>query len=263
MRFSIEAVLDYEFAEPADLLLALEAAALPDQRVIDHTLEISGAGPLTTLGGGSNVGRRTWAHADAGRMVATYRATVEVGRGPPDFSVLARSPLPSLPMDVLPFIWPSRYCEADRLVSFVCSHFQGLEGGVLVQALAAWVQDNICYVSGSSDGTTTAVDTFVARQGVCRDFAHLTAALIRAHDIPARLVSVYAPGLEPQDFHAVVEVWLDGAWHLVDATGLAPVETMIRIAVGRDATDIAFMTAFDGSATLNRQSVRVYPGIEP
>ena len=126
----------------------------------------------------------------------------------------------------------------------------------MVQALVQWVNENLVYVSGSSDATTTAADTFVAQQGVCRDFAHLTAALIRSRDIPARLVSVYALGLEPPDFHAVVEVWLDGAWHLVDSTGLAPVETMVRIAVGRDATDIAFMTIF-GGGQMNAQSISV------
>lgn len=256
MRIGLEAMLDYDFNEPTDVLLALEAAELPDQRVIDHSLKISGAGPLTTLGGGSEVGHRTWTHAWAGRMVATYSATVEVERTLPDLAALAQSPLPSLPEGVLPFIWPSRYCEADRFVPFVCGHFEGLEGGALVQALAQWVHDNIRYVPGSSDGSTSAVDTFVAQQGVCRDYAHLTAALIRSRDIPARLVSVYALGLDPPDFHAVVEVWLDGAWHLVDATGLAPLETMVRIAVGRDATDIAFMTVF-GAATMCQQSIRV------
>ncbi|WP_375195148.1 transglutaminase family protein [Sphingobium sp.] len=256
MRVGIEVLLDYEFTEPTDVLLALEAAQLPDQTVLDQSLEIEGAGPLTTLDGGSDVGRRNWTLAETGRMQARYRATVEVNRPFPNLFPLAKSPLPSLPREVLPFIWPSRYCEADRFVPFVCSHFKGLCGGALVQAMAGWVHDNIRYVPGSSDVRTSAVDCFVAQQGVCRDYAHLTAALIRAHDIPARLVSVYALGLDPPDFHAVVEVWLDGAWHLVDSTGLAPVETMVRIAVGRDATDIAFMTAF-GSAAMNSQAIRV------
>ncbi|WP_313809131.1 transglutaminase family protein [Sphingobium sp.] len=256
MRIAIETVLDYDFSEPTDALLTLEAAELPDQHVLEQSLEISGAGPLTTLGGGSDVGRRNWTRAGAGRMVATYRATVEVERKRPDLFHLAPSPLPSLPRDVLPFIWPSRYCEADRFVPFVSNHFAGLSGGALVQALIIWVHDNIRYTPGSSNTATSAVDSFVAQQGVCRDHAHLTAALIRSCDIPARLVSVYAPDLEPPDFHAVVEVWLDGAWHLVDATGLAGVETMVRIAVGRDATDIAFMTVF-GTTTMNRQSIHV------
>jgi len=256
MHLEIETVLDYDFAGPADVLLALEAAEMPDQHVLEQSLMVEGAGPVSTLGGGSAVGRRAWTRAGGGRMTLRYHAAVEVERIAPDLSGLRKSPLPDLPESVLPFIWPSRYCEADRFGGFVEGHFPGLEGGVLVQALVQWVRDNLRYVSGSSDATTSAVDSFVTQQGVCRDYAHLTAALIRACDIPARLVSVYALDLDPPDFHAVVEVWLDGAWHLVDATGLAPIETMVRIAVGRDATDIAFMTVF-GSAVLNRQSIQV------
>ena len=256
MRVAIEAILDYDFAEPTDVLLAVEAAALPDQRIVSQSHIINTAGPLTNKVGGSGVGRRTWTRTGTGRMLSTYRATVDVDRPAIDLASLAKSPLASLPEDVLPFIWPSRYCEADRFVSFVCGHFPDLEGGALVAALRDWVRDNLIYVPGSSDGTTTAADTFVAQQGVCRDYAHLTAALIRSRDIPARLVSVYALDLDPPDFHAVVEVWLDGAWHIVDSTGLAPVETMVRIAVGRDATDIAFMTAF-GNAMMNAQSILV------
>ncbi len=256
MRIAIEAILDYDFACPTDVLLAVEAAAVPDQRVLTQSHIINNAGPLTNKVGGSGIGRRTWTRTGTGRMVSTYRATMAIDRAPIEIRHLPRSPLPSLPEDVLPFIWPSRYCEADRFVSFVCGHFPDLDGGALVQALVDWVRDNVAYVPGSSNITTTAADTFVAQQGVCRDFAHLTAALIRSRDIPARLVSVYALDLDPPDFHAVVEVWLDGAWHLVDATGLAPVETMARIAVGRDATDIAFMTIF-GSAQMNAQSIRV------
>ncbi|MBV2150998.1 transglutaminase family protein [Sphingobium sp. AS12] len=256
MRVAIEAILDYDFAEPTDVLLAVEAAALPDQHIVSQSHIINNAGPLTNKVGGSGVGRRTWTRTGTGRMLSTYRATVDVDRPMVDLANLNKSPLPSLPEEVLPFIWPSRYCEADRFVSFVCGHFPDLEGGALVSALRDWVHDNLIYVPGSSDGATTAADTFVAQQGVCRDYAHLTAALIRSRDIPARLVSVYALGLDPPDFHAVVEVWLDGAWHIVDSTGLAPVETMVRIAVGRDATDIAFMTAF-GNAMMNAQSILV------
>ncbi|RJG55907.1 transglutaminase family protein [Sphingobium terrigena] len=256
MRVAIEAILDYDFAEPTDVLLAVEAAALPDQHIVSQSHIINNAGPLTNKVGGSGVGRRTWTRTGTGRMLSTYRATVDVDRPVIDLASLNKSPLPSLPEEVLPFIWPSRYCEADRFVSFVCGHFPDLEGGALVAALRDWVHDNLIYVPGSSDGATTAADTFVAQQGVCRDYAHLTAALIRSRDIPARLVSVYALGLDPPDFHAVVEVWLDGAWHIVDSTGLAPVETMVRIAVGRDATDIAFMTAF-GNAMMNAQSILV------
>jgi transglutaminase-like putative cysteine protease len=119
-----------------------------------------------------------------------------------------------------------------------------------------WIGREMAYVPGSTSGETSAADAFVARQGVCRDYAHLMASFARAAGIPARLVSGYALGLKPPDFHALVEVWLDGGWHLVDATCLAPTANVARIGVGRDATDIAFMTIF-GTAELIEQSVTV------
>jgi len=157
---------------------------------------------------------------------------------------------------VVAYLWPSRYCEADRFETFVERQFGGIEGGAKLLAMREWIGSEMDYVPGSSDTRTTAADAFVARQGVCRDYAHLMATFARAAGVPARLTSVYAWRLDPPDFHAVVEVWLDGAWHFLDATGLAPTEGLARICVGRDATDIAFMTIF-GAATMNAQSVTV------
>lgn len=256
MRLQIEADLNYQFDEPTDVLLAIEAAELPDQRIVEDIMTVKGAGPLSTIPGGSRVGRRTWTRTEKGAFNANYRATMEVDRPPSTIIGLAASPLAQLPPEVVPFLWPSRYCEADRLYSFAHQEFGGFQGGNFVHAAAEWVRSHIRYVSGSSDGTTTAADTFLSRQGVCRDFAHLTAAIVRAHDIPARVASVYAWRLDPPDFHAVVEVWLEDSWHIVDSTGLAPIEGMVRMAAGRDATDIAFMTAF-GGAKLDSQSVIV------
>ncbi len=92
--------------------------------------------------------------------------------------------------------------------------------------------------------------------GVCRDFAHVMITLARASGMPARMASVYAPLDPPQDFHAVAEVYLDGGWHLVDATGMARPDQMVRIGVGRDAADVAFLTVY-GNAVMQSQSVRV------
>jgi transglutaminase-like putative cysteine protease len=111
-------------------------------------------------------------------------------------------------------------------------------------------------VPGSSNASTDALESFVSRQGVCRDFAHVLITLARASAIPARFVSVYAPSVLPQDFHAVAEVYLDDTWHLVDATGMAKGEEIAMIAVGRDATDTAFLTSY-GDALLNRQTVQM------
>ncbi len=90
---------------------------------------------------------------------------------------------------------------------------------------------------------------------MCRDFAHLVIAMLRARNVPARLVAVYAPGLQPMDFHAVVEAAIDGEWRVVDATALAPRQSLVRIATGRDASDTAFLTVQSGRADLRTMSV--------
>ena len=158
-------------------------------------------------------------------------------------------------IDLATFLRPSRYCESDTLTPMAQAQFGDLTGSDLLAAVAGWVHDSLEYVSGSSLPTDGAVRTLLARQGVCRDFAHLTIALLRARDVPARLVSVYAPGLDPMDFHAVCEAWVDGAWQVVDATWLAPRPTLVRIATGRDAADTAFLTNNGAELVLEEMEV--------
>jgi transglutaminase-like putative cysteine protease len=117
-----------------------------------------------------------------------------------------------------------------------------------------WIRTEIDYEPGVSDSETTAARTFIDRAGVWRDFTHMGITLCRASGIPARAVSAYAHQLTPPDFHAIFEVWLSDGWWLVDPTGLAPVEGLVRIACGRDAADIAFLTT-QGRCELVRQSV--------
>jgi transglutaminase-like putative cysteine protease len=255
MRLGIQVELDYQFPEPAEVLLALEIAQLPDQQLVEDLLTVSGGAPLRTIAGEDGIGRRTWTRGD-GPFRAAYRAIVDVDRPAIPLDSRAIVPLGELPAEVVPYIWPSRYCESDRFEGFVERRFGGIEGGAKVTAMAEWIRAELDYVPGSSDARTTASDAFVARRGVCRDYAHLLAAFARAAGVPARLVGAYAWRLEPPDFHALVEVWLDDGWHLIDCTGLAPIDGVVRIGVGRDATDIAFMTIF-GTAEMNAQSVAV------
>jgi transglutaminase-like putative cysteine protease len=255
MRLQVEATLTYRIDEPADVLLAIEAAPTEEQRLVDDRLTVSGGGPLQTVPGDDGIGRRTWVRAQ-GLFQADYRGTFVVDRTVEPIGGLGVTPRRDLPAHVIPYLWPSRFCEADRFIAFVVRQFGHLQGGAQVLAMAEWIRTNIDYRIGASHEKTSAVDTFVAREGVCRDFAHVMAALTRAAGIPARLVSAYAWQLDPPDFHAVVDVWLDGRWRLIDASGLAPTEGLVRIAVGRDATDISFMTTF-GYAEFVNQQVRV------
>ncbi|MES2093932.1 MAG: transglutaminase family protein [Actinomycetota bacterium] len=176
----------------------------------------------------------------AGRMTIDYTAEV-IGQ-----SLSA----PADDLDTIIYLRPSRYCESDTLLPTAASEFRGLTGLPLLTAVSAWVHDRLYYVPGSSRVTDGAVGTLLARQGVCRDYAHLVIALLRAIDVPARMAAVYAPGLSPMDFHAVAEAFIDGRWHVVDATGLAPRQSLLRISTGRDAADIAFLTNHWANLTL-------------
>lgn len=255
MRLTIDAYLDYTLAAPADLLFALEVAQMHDQILVSDRLTVGGVEPLRPVVGDESLGRRTLAHGE-GRVTAHYTATVDIERPPADLAGLRVDRLRDLPPLVVPYLFPSRYCEADRFETAVRREFGDLQGDDKVRAMSEWIHGHLDYVPGSSDVNTTAADTFVSHSGVCRDFAHLLIAMSRAAGVPARMVGAYAWQLEPQDFHAVVEVWLEGGWHLVDPTGLAATDAIVRIGVGRDATDISFLTV-SGQAQLNHQRVTV------
>lgn len=158
-------------------------------------------------------------------------------------------------MDLIRYVRPSRYCESDRLLPVSYAAFSDLQGTDLLRAVRAWVNRELSYVAGSSRPTDGAVETYLGRAGVCRDYAHLVISLLRAKDIPSRLAAVYAPGLSPMDFHAVVEAYVEGGWHAIDATGLAPRESMLRISTGRDASDTAFLSTVGGSLQLQEIGV--------
>jgi len=179
--------------------------------------------------------------AASGVLSLSYAATVE-GRRPS---------APVSEVDLLTYLRPSRYCEADQLGPTAAGEFAGLEGTALLDAVSSWVGTRLAYVPGSSLPTDGAVRTLLARQGVCRDYAHLVIALLRALDVPARLAAVYAPGLDPMDFHAVAEAHVEGAWHVVDATALAPRSSLLRISTGRDAADTAFLSSYGGGVSLD------------
>jgi transglutaminase-like putative cysteine protease len=154
------------------------------------------------------------------------------------------------------YLRPSRYAEADKFYGFAATEFGSfLESEALLEQVSVWVGARLNYVPGSSDPIDGAVDTLLAGEGVCRDFAHLVVALLRAVNVPARVVSVYAPGLYPMDFHAVAEAYVNGQWRVVDGTLLAPRQSLVRIATGRDAADTAFLDNHKGAIAL--QSLEV------
>jgi transglutaminase-like putative cysteine protease len=183
--------------------------------------------------------------APAGPLTLDYEAVVS-GQS---------APAPVDDFDLITYLRPSRYCESDTLGPTAASEFAGLADADLLAAVSEWVAGKLTYVPGSSLPTDGAVRTLLGRQGVCRDFGHLSIALLRALNVPARLAAVFAPGLSPMEYHAVCEAYVDGGWYVVDPTRLAPRQSLVRVATGRDAADTAFLTNFGGPVTLDDMQV--------
>lgn len=250
-NLSIAVKLAYDFAPATDCLFQFEVAHLPQQRVTSEILLMPVGADPERLSGESGIGTRFWLH-HSGPVTMDYRVTVEVSRAEPPLHSLSILPPHRLPSETLSYIMASRYCDTGAFQNFVSESFGELEGGAKVDAMRQWIADHMSYQPGASDANTTAQDSFVRRAGVCRDYAHLMIVMARAAAIPARMVSVYAPHVAPQDFHAVAQLYLAdasgrGAWHFVDATGMARAQDIALIGVGRDAADIAFMTLYGGA----------------
>jgi transglutaminase-like putative cysteine protease len=255
MRINITVRMDYQLPQAEPVLLTLAAARTKGQIVEDSRLEVEDAN-LRWIEGEGMIGQRVWAFPTTARLNLRYEATVLVTRPQVALDRLAATAFTDLPGPVLRYLRPSRFCQSDLFTDFVTEAFGHLTGGPRIAAMRDWIRAEIAYVPGSSNPATTATDTFGARQGVCRDFAHLMCALARAANIPARYTSVYGLGVEPPDFHAVAQVWLNGSWHLVDATGMSAAEGLVVIASGRDAVDVAFMENESGAQSL-RQDIAV------
>lgn len=255
MSLQINVQLDYTFETPCDVLLQIEAAAVDGQLVSGAHFSADPSDHLTRVPAQDGIGERIWLRTQ-GRMLVDYRATVNITRKTGDLAALPAAALHELPGAAVPYLMPSLYCPSNQFTDFTEQTFGALAGGAKVVAIRDWIAGHLSYVPGSSNSATTAVDTFHDRKGICRDYAHLMITLARAADIPARVASVYGIGVKPQDFHAVAEVYLGGAWHLVDPTGMGTPADMAIIGIGRDIGDVAFLTAF-GPLMMNSQSVSV------
>lgn len=253
VKLRIDVQLDYWFEQPCDVLLHVEVAPLAGQAI--EASELAAGAALTRVPAQDGVGTRAWLAAE-GRMLVDYAAQVTIARPARDLASLPATALDLLPGEAVQYLLPSRYCPSERFFDLVDARFAGLAGGARAAAMADWIAGHLAYVRGVSTAETTALDTFHDRKGVCRDYAHLMIALARAADIPARYASVYALRADPPDFHAVAEVFLAGEWHIIDPTGMASAADCAIIGIGRDAGDVAFLTAF-GPLVMNSQSVSV------
>ncbi|MEM7687418.1 MAG: transglutaminase family protein [Pseudomonadota bacterium] len=251
MPLTLSARFAFDLDQASDTLMQFEVAALDDQRILDAQLDMPGHQTVTRVPAQDGIGERMWMRAE-GHVEVDYRASLAIDRPIAELEPLEEVPLRELPGEAVPYLIESRYCHGSQFLDFTQSEFGAIEpGGARVAAIRDWVAGNIAYTPGASNAATTATDTFHTGAGICRDFAHLFVTLARACAIPARYVACYAPGVVPQDFHAVAQVFLNdtgqstgGAWHLVDATGMADLSQAAIIGVGRDAGDVSFMTSF-------------------
>lgn len=250
-RFRVKCELDYEAEAPVVFLLNVRPQHNESQKVLEESFKIIPQMPHTLLECGIAQNRfdRITAEIPAVYHI-TYEAVVE--------SSLEKIPVNELPetthedfgLEQLPFLYPSRYCQSDRVGRLAFDHFGSIGTPVeTVQAIIKWISEHIAYTMGSTNVNTAAMDTLVDYVGVCRDFAHLGIALCRALNIPARYFTGYAFELQPPDFHACFETWIGGRWFLWDATNLASPDSVVRIGTGRDAADVSICTSFGGLKT--------------
>lgn len=243
LRFSIK--LNYEVIDqPANFIFNIHAAETAHQTVLDETLTINP--PLTSIIQVDPLLRHRLLRlrANPGKLTIHYQADVGIQHHVGQPADISEMPIADFPMEVLPYLYPSRYCESDKLKKLANENWGHLPLGFpRVEAIRQWVQGRTRFLSGSSESTTSAIDTYQQRAGVCRDFAHLMIALCRALNIPARFCSGIDYGADPiygpTDFHAYVEVLLGGRWYIFDPSGMA-----IPMGFGRDAADISFATIF-------------------
>lgn len=243
MRFSVSSQLDYEVRTPAVFILNVEPAALRNQRILSESLELTPTVALDRHEVPGNGTRFVRVSPQPGPFTVSYAGTIDLDMHDADPASVPEVAVAALPLEVMSYLNPSRFCQSDLLARFALREFGDLPPGHgRVTQICNWIHDHVDYVRGTSDAQTSAYDTMVLRAGVCRDFAHLGIAFCRALSIPARFATCYAWQLDPPDFHAVFEAYLGDAWYLFDPTRQAALQGLVRIGVGRDAADAAFAT---------------------
>ena len=255
MKFKLGCVLDYDISAPSTFIFNIRAVANQYQQIVNESLTIEPQCKPEEYIDPEHESSYFRLLVPVGKLKINYQATVKLTPDAAKIQEIAEIPPAELPLDVIPYLYPSRYCQSDRLMKLAQDEFGNCASGYArVQAVCDWIYEKIDYISGTSDSHTSAYDTATERAGVCRDFAHLGIAFCRALSIPARFVSAYAWQLQPPDFHACFEAYLGNKWYLFDATRLAPTNGLVRIGTGKDAADAAFATVF-GAVQLNEMNV--------
>ncbi|MCA9052465.1 MAG: transglutaminase family protein [Planctomycetaceae bacterium] len=261
MRFQVTGELDYRVDFPSTLILNVHAQQSPGQTILHESFSVEPRVRVEKFLSSSDAENRL-VRLQVGRkkeLHIRYSAEVETEVQLIPEAEIGAVPVGGIQRDAIPYLFPSRYCQSDKLARLAWDLFGEITNPLeRVTKIVDWIHDNVEYLPGSTNAQTSAFDSVTQRTGVCRDFAHLGIALCRALNIPARYVGAYACQLEPPDFHAVFEAQIDGRWLVFDPTRLASPNGLVRIATGRDAADAAVASIF-GRVTCTRMEVSCVP----
>jgi transglutaminase-like putative cysteine protease len=266
LEYQVDLSYDVRGWDGADFVFNIHAAKTDHQRVVQEQLVIDQPTQPEIATDPATATVFTRLHAGPGPLKVSYRATLDIVHHRSEPDTLLEVPVRSMPLEAMQYVYPSRYCQSDRLLKLAFQEFgQLVPGYSRVLAIQHWVQKLVTFASNTTTGTTSAVDTLIERVGVCRDFTHLMIALCRALNIPARIATGTDYGaaayLGPPDFHAYVEVYLGDRWYIFDASGTGIPMGFLRLGTGRDAADVAFATIFgDVLAYAPLVSVRAVEG---
>jgi len=251
LRFRVSSYLEYDVDYDSTLLINVHALKSPDQKILSEDFSITPEAPYAEMLTKPKANRIYRLETGNVRQLSiSYEAVVETIHRRYSYQDIRQTSLVEIPAEVTPYLFPSRYCQSDKLGRFAMKKFGRYRNTFSqVQAISNWIYETIEYLPGTTTAQTSAYDTITEQAGVCRDFAHLGIALCRALSIPARYFVGYSHLLQPQDFHACFEAYIGGHWLVFDPTRLAPVNGLVAIAHGHDAADAATATIF-GSAQL-------------
>jgi transglutaminase-like putative cysteine protease len=259
IKIGCEFIFDSSF--PTPLILQVQPRLDDDHHVFQESCELEPPGqPREYMDSFGN--RCLRLTVPEGRLTFRYDALADISPSPdPIFPDAEQVPIEQLPSQTLMFTLPSRYALSDLLSNTAWDLFgQAPAGWARVQEICNWIHEHIAFRTASTTPTTTALDVYLQRYGVCRDFAHLGVTMCRALNIPARYVFGYLPdiGVEPpdvaMDFHSWFEAFLNDRWMTFDARHNTPRIGRVPIGRGRDALDVAIVTQY-GPAQLSRLTV--------
>ena len=253
MEFKVGADFKYEVKQRSTVILNVHALRTPSQEILEEHFSVEPKVRCEEFL--SNNGENRFVRLDTGKatkLSVHYSARVETHATAHKRAEIDAVPIVQLDRSVIPYLFPSRYCQSDQLGRLAWGKFGSIEHPYeKVAAITDWIHGNVEYLRGSTNSATSAFDTVTQRAGVCRDFAHLGIALCRALSIPARYFSGYAYKLDPPDFHACFEAFIGNRWYVFDATRLAPLNGLVRISMGRDAADASIATVFGRMACVS------------